>query len=266
MDRAFGLPSRTFVVAAVLHGVLLGGVPSALALSECIYDPNLFDAPMGNETVPTNTRVWLWSDPDQAFRVEVEDGTPIALFVSLIAARAVRGEQFVVLTPVVELEPETDYFVFEDGEDARAGAVLTFTTGEAADHEAPGLPGVLGQSANSGFAELNLSSTGLFEVVRFVGDDDLDVANVDGEVRAIDHYGRLQLGRPDCWRGWDDAGYETQEIQLGTFDLAGNFSGWGEPVLLEADPACGRCSNLGAASGGGSWLLLLLLSRRRRLA
>jgi hypothetical protein len=114
-----------------------------------------------------------------------------------------------------------------------------------------------------------------FVVFRVHGDT-LNVADLDGtsgespfsegaRLAIATRSEAVSLGHAQCLQqGFDD---EHAEVRFGTFDLAGNFSGFTtpKPVELPGPPLLDSCA-LGPKAGGG-WLAFVLGALlRRRLA
>lgn len=194
----------------------------------------------------------------------------------------VRGGGLVlVLHPEAPLEPGGRYTVVVAGQ-----PLSRFTVGEVSDDVPPAPPRVVGVETHSSldFLPLGVASScgpdagarfGLEGVAAFtlavVGDGDtLDEANVSGEVSALDTDVVLSVGRFACDASWPDARpLASANVRFGTYDLAGNFSGWSDPRGVVLPPPGCRCDALGAATddapafGLGLGLLVTAILRRR---
>jgi MYXO-CTERM domain-containing protein len=187
--------------------------------------------------------------------------------------------------PLSDLEPAASYEAVYDDE----GFVTSFTTGAARDDEPPALPVV----ATEPFYEpaSPTSSCGSFESrgMSFELEDvepqrDLVAVDREGMASVVDQpQGELfelrpfpifLLGRAACVDNWPEVGPgASTSVRFGVFDLAGNFSGWGEEidVMLEEEPepaATGCGCQAGPAREGwaglGPLLGLVAVPRARR--
>ncbi len=257
----------------------------------------------GAVDVPTNARIWLVfegrSSGGYEVRLrggdviqEVDAERPGAVLDRGDRVLAERHELWSYPAPA-GLLPETTYTaaVWSTGEvvdggawDADAPAVLvdevTFTTGDADDVDAPAVPESAGHrlstaaevyamcaSMSDDVAEFKLDASSDFALLAeetFLGepltsdDDDVGTPRL-GDARPGDevaHRGRFTAGRRHA-------------VRLGAMDLAGNFSGWSEPVEVTM-PLAGCSAADGDLPGSRVALLLLALgalpglARRRR--
>jgi MYXO-CTERM domain-containing protein len=178
-----------------------------------------------------------------------------------------------VLTPLAPLREDTNYEVWGcDGEECRH-RVLRFTTGSGLTNGVPAVPELVDQdhdrSGGGGICprektiELRTTHEGLL-VLQHESRADLGLTDVDGLTSAIvitvDEV--LELDQGGCDGSWP--GGRRAEVRLGALDLAGNFSGFSDPHVL--DIGCGCRSDRPASPGLVALGLTLggLLIRRRR--
>ncbi len=120
--------------------------------------------------------------------------------------------------------------------------------------------------------DIELGGEGLLVVD--IGDSEtLDVLQHEGFVSTVTSDGTLRLGgsTDGCVGPWPGDRGETMSIRYGSFDLAGNFSGWTEPttVTMPKVPAtCScNCSSTNASSAFPIFLVIFsfyFVSRRRK--
>lgn len=277
---------KTLVAALAL---LATSIPaSALACSCMEIGGTWFTAPAdGAVGVPTNALVWIGGGITRGL-YEGEQQHPIEVFGPDEAtlpgtdARLSGGWELVdVFTPDFEFEPNTTYSVRVNGE-----IHSTFVTGLEADTEPPAPPTEIERSSWSqpprpvdggmcgdGRASHGISvQWGMDDSVVVLMDNDeratLDIDAIDGDVPSLSTSGYTSIGKGFGCGGdnWDEArnGAETQ-IRAGTYDIAGNFSGWTAPETAVVRPANAGCSAAGPASPSLALLLLAsgVLLRRR---
>ena len=81
--------------------------------------------------------------------------------------------------------------------------------------------------------------------------------------------GGVRVGSGPCTGGWPrsgDGAADSAPVRFGAIDLAGNFSGWSDPVNVQLPDGCG-CRLGGAAPGASAlWMapLLGLFALRKR--
>jgi hypothetical protein len=102
------------------------------------------------------------------------------------------------------------------------------------------------------------------------GDDRLDVGGIFGDVAALSEASYVTFGKDRCGANVPELQLgETREVLVGAFDVAGNFSGWSEPVSLSLDEldGCYCLASVAASPGGGAAAaasVALAILRRRR--
>jgi hypothetical protein len=252
--------------------VLLGATASRDAQA-CSLAPPVFavEAPAeGAEGLPTNPVLWIPFDgqlerdvPAPAhFLLRAEDGREIELEVEHLGGDGLR-----VMTPLEALEPQTRHELWACSETECSAMLRSFTTGDEVDLEPPPLPVEHGRhdeverrvgpcGGTYRWLELDIDFEGVLVV-------DLGVPEFDDELRTgrpdvvTTEVGTLVLDDDFTLTGDDVA------ARIGSFDAAGNFSGWTELAPLDL-PGCGCRSHGGP--GHSALLLLALLARRRRRA
>lgn len=244
--------------------------------------------------VPTNTRVWLGGsegtvpgEPDQLvpFGIESEDGDLVLFTTTTLVSD---WKTHVILTPDVELLPDTVYSVIRESDDA---VVTRFRTGLGPDHDPPSVPQTLSVRIHAESAQpeppsscgatdgvsVEFESDGAIVVGDLLGRATLDVDAIDGEVAEHNDGGsRIWFTNGGCSSAWEGLELgDVAEWQLGAFDLAGNFSGWSAVETAEVSVAAAAesaqaaaCADAGCDASGGSLGLLipLVLAGRRRRA
>lgn len=236
-------------------------VRPALALS-CAPASVVAPAPDASN-VPTNTRIWCGNELG---------GNPLSL--SDPEGEAVSGTSSLITTvefelgvfePDEELRPNTTYSV-ECGYSSHS-----FTTGSARLDSAPPVPDPTNWSAHayedSTWGDTfyitfeGASAKGTLVVVDLEGSANLNPDAPSGSVtQAVLPPEFIALGRGPCVGGWEGAGLRAKaDVALGAFDVAGNFSGWSEPVEV-AFP--GRYTNQGGCqfAPGGAPVPFAMLS------
>jgi len=218
---------------------------------------------VGDLDAPANTRVWIgeaWTDT--AERLEVRRAViPEEIIEIADITRIVAGRDEVTILHFGALLPHSAYRIFAIQDDGAEYELGVFATDEAADTTPPAVPGVdgfepvwtTGEIPGCGlFADgqlfLEFTDDVLVLDIRDSddavpdGDDDdsadpfpldLDPVALEGTVDGIlfDRYHPefFGIGNTPCLQNWPLAVEgATTEIRFGAFDLAGNFSGWGE--------------------------------------
>jgi len=169
-----------------------------------------------------------------------------------------------VFTPDFLLEPNATYSI-------RVNDAIhaTFTTGAEADNEPPAVPSITEQSTwsrgpyipDGGMCGNGAASHGI-SVGWDMGDAfvlvmdanamaDVDTDLIDGTVPSLALHGHTSLGKGFGCGGdnWDGARNGADAaISGGTYDIAGNFSGWSEAetIVVRPDPTEG-CSAAGSS-------------------
>ncbi len=299
-------PTRVLTVLAVVLalGTLVPGTAHALSCDDGPYEwesSSLLPAD-GETDVPPDTWIWIRLDgyghPDDSrgtATVALFDAADAEIEVAEQGAIRVPTGRFVAFAPSAPLGPDAEYRVEldvddewdewgDDDDDSAGGAdtvSYTFTTGaqdsggagpdvpaverlrlEAGPNELSGGFGCPWYSAGPDTAAFELTSDGRVNVIARVDDADdagpadplglLAAAGEDGELTVRDHL------RPTT----------TVYFRVGAYDLAGNFSGWSEPIAAKM-PAAGCSSEADLAEASLALALLLagagLLRRRLRL-
>lgn len=177
---------------------------------------------------------------------------------------SVRFGQIDILAPAQELAPDTRYQLWECMGDDCSRVITEFTTGEESDTTAPDLPMERSRDFEHRLREDSVALDVDFEGILVVdlGDADLRTELLSGSVHAVAIPEDLPiiLGQGVCLDNWPGDLKDERPIRYGSFDLAGNFSGWTEPDPL----AIKGCSTTGERPPPCMLLLLLASCRRRR--
>jgi hypothetical protein len=214
------------------------------------FEPTVL--PAAGSVAPRNTRIWvLHAAPvvnEQALRVELRDegGAPIDVRGSELTVGRGRERRVIVLEPA-ELLPANAAFTIDVigvADDALHRRVR-FLTHEDVDSEPPELPSaeqvVYSPGAQSSCGPDSSLAVGLaadvWIVKRSAETSDAEAALLEPDAPS----GWVAEMFADKTEGFDlvssvCAGAEPAakgDMQLGTFDLAGNFSGWTERVSFE---------------------------------
>lgn len=270
----------TRIHPALIVALALAALPvrqaSALSCAEVIRTPDVQLLPADLETeVPIDTLVWVvlhdyssWRQPP-APTVTVTDSAGDAVSGSLDSSLAGSTGAALAWTPTEAFEPESDYRVevtWEEGEvDDLTPMEATFTTGDEVSGAAPREPVVMRIETET-------------EPNEFQGWSCPSYLGSDRAVVEIDSAGRVNLlawaedGAPpaDPFDGVADARADSTlgihdelppatrlRLHVGTFDLAGNFSGWSDEVVTTMPAAgCQSSQELGPVVGLMGLLLL----------
>lgn len=233
----------------------------------------------GATGVPVNALVWvgaaqtrgLFAGEDQ-LAIELLDGDEVVLPGTEGRLRSV-NDTIDVFTPDLLLEADTTYTV-------RVGeqVISTFTTGSEVDDEAPAVPEEVHRSSWSDPAEpfatsscgplpashgvsLEWEMDGDTVLVLLDRDELADVEGLSGTVPALAPFGSATLGNGFVCGGdnWDDARHlASTDVRYGSFDLAGNFSGWSATEEVTVYNRAG-CSAAGDTTPTALLVLLGLL-------
>jgi len=234
----------------------------------------------GSLQVPTNSLIWIGAD-------NLDDDEVLTLETELETIQLVEGAE--VLTAqgsMVVYDPGSlivgaTYSIVVDGGTAGPRTLAQFGVGDVEDHEPPDAPEVqvdeVVELDDWGFSGVTFSweSAEALTVVDLDGTASLDETYPAGSVQAVTSHGSARLGSGDgCTESWPEAEPGAYgEFRFGAYDLAGNFSGWGEPLFAELGGdgqlwRCGTmCSSAGTFSASGltmSLVALMLGWRRRR--
>lgn len=239
----------------------------------------------GAEDVPTNTRIWIGAATfggsdigDAEMLVRVLDG--VGDEVSVTFGEVWGNNQLVAVLTPTDPFVEGESYAIELEDSALLG---TFTVGGGPDDTAPDVPveidrlaevseRVPGMESSCGptdIVELTVQTDGILVVANIPGMDDLDTEAVDGEASDVSIDGVLRIGSAGCTWSWPDAEPNAStDLQWGTFDIAGNFSGWSDTTTIELPGAGCSCDASGTTSvpsvAAGLTLLLASWLRRRR--
>ncbi len=231
---------------------------------------------------PANVTAWVgeaWTDT--AVALELRRAIAPYLTVETVETRIVAGRDEVTILSVLEPLPVSAYKVFAVQESGAEYELTVFATDEGADTTPPAVPGTdgfeaaweTGETPECGtFADgrIYVPFTGSVMVLDIDDDDDgvpdeppgddddsadgddlplvLDPDALEGTVDAFvfdqHHPDYFAVGDTPCLDNWPGARPgDSTRIRFGAFDLAGNFSGWGEwhdleiPREIERDPA-----------------------------
>lgn len=254
--------------------VALTVAPGVARACSCGSDFSVLWPEMDATAVPLNTRVWVaqpWefelSEP-RLRPVGVEDSLGF-----LVSAIDTREGPLTVLTPDMPLAPDTAYELVDCLEGICDRVVARFTTGAAADGEAPSLPSEtdrdggadprgLSSCGKSKWASVELSAEGL--LVMEIGGGSLDPATLSGGTTIATLDPSITVGVGACYTGWPDADERALPVRYGVFDVAGNFSGWTAPDTLTLGSGCNCRSDAPATPSLFALAMVGLALRRRR--
>jgi hypothetical protein len=248
---------------------LVIAVPKDSEACSCSLPGERFFAPMDGQTgVPTNTRLWsgAWGGADPA--LSDEEGNLIPGTTEELLSNA---GTILVFTPSTELTLGGRYSFHTWAGPQR------FTVDRPADHEAPEPPvetaqetiakdpdfdffGLGGESScgNSGYYAVTVTLQGEhpIKLIDVNGASTLDGLKDQASVTAFGYYDEpVRMGQGACLYSWPGSEEEDQaSFRYATFDLAGNFSGWGEESPVDV-PSAG-CSCSAAKTHGSSGVLL----------
>ena len=216
---------------------------------------------------PRNTRVWLGaSHRPQDYRWMDATGATVAFSVTHLQV----GSQFLdMLTPQDLLQPAMRYRVDRCPQNGLPCQEATsFTTSDAVDNEPPPLP----NARRTGTILEEDDENGDSRFVQFaVSGDVLVVADADraggdqplsptARLADASSTGAMSIGSGPCFKSFEGA---SAVIRFGTFDLAGNFSGFGDPVRV-VKPGLDGCAVHGSQHLGWFGVLAVMLLWRRR--
>lgn len=270
----------------LLLASLLASGPAAAQCPDFFSDPTADGrvTPSSSDSLaPTNTWVWYTIvDPD----TPIESTTPGLSLLSLASGEevpltgvgSIRGADRIMLAyqPDADLDPDTDYeieFDREPGPSTDVGRVV-FRTSASRDTAAPILPEAIGQELFTDYNQLGTEPcevTDYNDEVRFflVSDGTFNLMARDEAIDSIDDLFAdvVSISETTEVEYTDDIG-PNQELafRFGAVDLAGNFSGWTDP--LEVTTPGPGCIDRGDGVTRASLLLaaILLLVRRKRRA
>lgn len=257
-------------------------IPQRSEACSCIENGELFAAPVTDQPgVPTNTKIWTGGQ--FGFPVEILDAERNPVAVTTTKIQGVDGT-ITAHTPIEPLVIGQRYIIRVNGLE-----LSSFTVSVEADAVKPALPVESGREAHSEggsfnpfggsscgndgshWVNLTLQHNEAFTVVDTDGSAAIDEVGPSGKVTTVGFEKTIFLGVNAClhnWAGAEDG--DDAQVRYGTFDLAGNFSGWSAPTLLESPNSCTCVASRDTAfdrSGilvFGTGALLLIITRRRR--
>lgn len=212
----------------------------------------------GDDDVPTNTLVWLdettaeFKGDTSELRLLGPEGDEVLLAKSSALTTPIGA--VTVWQPERPLLADSRYVLWQCSQAACEYKLGEFRTRSGPAEDDPPAPVATELVERGDYLDTDAEFTGLLVVA--AGEDDLDPDARKGELLAV--------GLP----GEPIAFYAHQSINsvhLGTYDLAGNFSGFSAPLPVEREksPVCGACN---ASQNPPVVLLmtLMLLGVRRR--
>lgn len=242
------------------------------------------ELPEFDEPIPLDGRIWIprHLSSELPFQLRDEADGIIDLSRGRLVSKPDRSGNVVeilVYTPVEDLHSGVWSFglVDDDGEWNESAVVDVL---DEVDTEPPGVP-QLTEEPEPAIGRYDAYKGGWSYSTRLWVEDPphLLLADLRGEselyetdslfgrLTAIGVNGNVSLGRTACGDGNWEGGDEAAEVRLGALDLAGNFSGWSEPIELEIVAGCG-CQEGGPLGVPGQVTLLCVLiaafSRRLR--
>lgn len=259
---------RRLAVAAAL---VLSAIPwhSARACSIAFSQPEVVLPAEGADDVPTNVMVWA----NLSFGV-VETPTERAVFVAadgtvIEATVRVLADEVLVVRPVADLEPHTQYVVRACTFAECPVELRQFSTGAGPSSEPPDVPVEHGRDLDvdrrvglcggvSRTIELDLEFDGVLVVDIGLPQFDEETLQGDVDVLATGDDDALVIDREAL-----SVGSDRLDARMGVFDEAGTFSGWVELERLDFTGCA--CSSAGERGGAGlGWLCVVLAACRRR--
>jgi len=261
-------------IAILATFTCLAGSASACSCAFNITD--LLVPADGTMDVPTNARIWIGAatydgddvgDAEVLLRLRDAAGDDVPVTFSEVWGN---NQLVAVLTPDEALLSGETYSI----ELADSEILGTFAVGDTADDTPPDIPAELDRHAEvsdrvagmetscgpSDLVEITLDSDGVLVVANITGADDLDTDSVDGMASDVAIDDVLVIGSAGCTWSWPDAEPQAStDVQWGTFDIAGNFSGWSAPTTIELPAAGCGCDATGAGSAPSATLGLVLL-------
>ena len=282
-----------FVLAlslALAFGLALASVaapaPRARALTAPAPPPSPWTmsvVPLEASVAPRNTRIWVTfseatmpGGPDVALLDQNGTRVPLSASVLSAASESRWWWRMLVLAPSEPLARDARYTVHvrkRDGE--LAVPAQTFITNDVVDLAAPVVPVVedvhytppqAGARCGTGESLTVSLAADTWIVTRAPDMDGLEPFDPGAPSGALAdmflNTGVADLGSGSC----PSATWPHGAMQLGTFDLAGNFSGWGERTRFGVEDGC-RVRAPGSRLRGwqpGAWLVAVLLALRIR--
>lgn len=276
------------VIAVTAIAVGLALVPREADACSCI-DPkdsiSLIAPEDGATEVPVNAKIWVGGGRVQreyneqtgkmeASPIELLDNQDQLVEGTKSTLEAADGVVY-LFKPAVSLTAGGTYRV-------RAGETVlsTFTAGSDSDTVAPAIPTVLSEDGKSNpeslfgqsscgpsfWVKFELKTEGILNVVDRDNTSALDTQAPSGTASSIEATPSVWLGSSGCTTNWPDAtSGASAQVRFGTFDIAGNFSGFSAPREAEIPSSFLGCGcSAGAAPGAALMMGLAMLMRRRR--
>jgi len=271
MNTPLALATLTVTLTAV--GALLPG--TALACSCAVPQDTFFQQPDSGATgVPLNTLVWVGTSETRGEPIELVGPDGVAL-PGIEGNLQSAWESIDVFTPDLLLDANTTYQVQVAGQ-----TISSFTTGATTDEVPPERPDVTDLSTWSEPADpfgrtscgptpashgasftWDLQGDSVLVLLDREGLADVDTDLIEGSVPGLAPHGSVSIGNGFVCGGdtWDEARLGAQtDFQYGSFDIAGNFSGWSEPETVTVR-ATASCSSAGDSSPVGLLAMLALV-------
>lgn len=262
-------PKSIVTALALLVTCLVVLAPAPAEALSCLEPSSTLRAPEdGAVDVPLNALVWIGHHYVYRFEPAIlldQEGAEVPSEPHVLESN---GADYWIIVPDEPLDASTTYQVVLDDD-----VLSTFTTGEHWLEGPPPAPEVgeelsrtnSGSSLSMGCAvvsvRLEVFHEGLLAVADIGGEAKLSPALASGSVSEVLEDFESYIGRGCCYTTYSEAqGGGTTEVRYGAFDIAGNFSGWGEPVTItfpyRLAPSCAVGST--SQSPLGTVLVLLL--------
>lgn len=273
----------TSAVPAVLLAAATFAAPRLAHACSCFVDPIV--VPAAGSSLPRDGAIFLggWrtaGNPDGLRLVRLDDESSVSFTRDEIGAPAGGRAALWILRPAEDLLPGERYELRHDDEPQgppitefdvvaeRTEVIGPPSVVPAGGHSSPPLTELFSTCSPSVFRDLELSPPGAVHTV-FLGTAEPPLPTTGGVPAESIGAGRLaRVGRQPCWANAPDAfplGYV--DVRVGTWDEAGNFTGWSSPTgLLFAPPGC-TCQSSGTAHAvwpGILVLVVLVFTRRQR--
>lgn len=239
--------------------------------------PELGVAPAdGAVNVPTNARLWMGGASPEPSLLDAS-GQRVAGAVTIIDSSARWGEVMAVFTPDAPLTPGAIYT--GRGQHGRT----TFTVGSGPDTTPPPVPSITSRrhdpgrtfggtfggtdcdSADDRLLTLGVADRAIVTLVNINGTASLTATVPQGAVSLMSVDDEVNIGKAACVDTWQGTG--DIAVRLGTYDIAGNFSGWSEESSEVVETVGCSCDSTSPSQGGVPLLAALglgLLLRRRQ--
>lgn len=258
------------VTISTLCLILTVGVPATAVTCICLPSVQVIAPADGAVDVPVNARLWM-GDSDSGPWLTDATGQEVPGTVSSLRSMAgiVR-----VFTPDAPLTPGATYI------GSGSPGETIFTVGTDTDTTPPLVPSVTsreqffgdtscGGSGDDRVLTLGIADRAVVTLVDINRSSNLNPSVPEGPISVVADDGEMvHIGKSPCTRSWEGVG--DIGVRLGSFDVAGNFSGWSEesPETVETGGCTCTASTM---SYSDAWLLLCalglgLLRRRRRFA